>query len=65
MGVWITIFFCVYKGTAISGYIVWVTVPLPVIFVLCMIINGSQLEGSGDGIDSYFHGTGENTTLGA
>lgn len=64
LGVWITVYFCVFKGTQVSGYIVWVTVPLPVIFVICMIINGSQLEGAGDGINAYFHGTGENTTLG-
>jgi solute carrier family 6 (neurotransmitter transporter, GABA) member 11 len=65
LGVWLTIYFCVFKGTKISGYIVWVTVPLPVIFVLCMIINGSQLDGASEGVTSYFHGNGEDTTFGA
>lgn len=64
VGVWITIFFCVFKGTKISGSIVWITVPLPVIFVLIMIGHGSQLDGAGAGITKYFSGTGEATSAG-
>ena len=41
VAVWIIIFLCVFKGVKSSSYIVWLTVPLPVIFVFIMIINGS------------------------
>jgi SNF family Na+-dependent transporter len=54
--VWIIIFLCVFKGVGSSSYIVWATVPLPVCFVLIMIINGSTLDGASDGIKKYFSG---------
>lgn len=54
--VWIIIFLCVFKGVGSSSYIVWATVPLPVTFVLIMIINGSTLDGASDGIKKYFSG---------
>jgi len=41
LAVWIIIFFCVFKGVSSSSYIVWATVPIPVTFVLIMIINGN------------------------
>ena len=41
LGVWIVIFFCIFRGVSSSSYIVWVTVPLPCLFVLIMIINGA------------------------
>jgi SNF family Na+-dependent transporter len=47
---WLTIFFCVWRGVKSSSYIVWFTVPVPIIFIIVMIINGAQLEGAGDGI---------------
>ena len=53
---WILIFFCVFKGVKSSSWIVWLTVPLPVLFVFIMIINGATLPGSGDGIKMYFGG---------
>ena len=39
--VWLLIFFCVFKGVGSSSYIVWATVPIPVLFVIIMIINGN------------------------
>mmetsp|Transcript_38557 Transcript_38557/g.58703 ORF Transcript_38557/g.58703 Transcript_38557/m.58703 type:complete len:122 (-) Transcript_38557:1328-1693(-) len=54
--VWICIFFCVFKGVKSSSYIVWITVPVPVLFVVIMVINGLQLEGAGDGIRQYLRG---------
>jgi len=51
---WVIIFLCVWKGVKSSSWIVWFTVPLPVIFVFVMIINNSTLPGSGNGIDRYF-----------
>lgn len=59
---WVLIFFCVFKGVKSSSWIVWVTVPMPVLFVFIMIINGAGLEGAGNGIDRYFTGGGKSTT---
>jgi len=56
IAVWIIIFLCVFKGVKSSSYIVWLTVPLPVIFVIIMIFNGASLDGSEDGIERYFKG---------
>ena len=56
LAVWVIIFFCVFKGVASSSYIVWATVPVPVLFVLIMIINGNLQDGSSDGIRKYFSG---------
>jgi len=53
---WILIFFCVFKGVKSSSWIVWLTVPLPVLFVFIMIINGATLEGAGQGVSMYFSG---------
>ncbi len=54
--VWICIFLCVFKGVKSSSYIVWVTVPVPALFVVIMVINGLQLDGAGDGIKQYLRG---------
>lgn len=56
LAVWIIIFLCVFKGVKSSSYIVWITVPVPVLFVFIMIINGTGLEGSEKGIEKYFSG---------
>jgi len=53
---WILIFLCVFKGVKSSSWIVWITVPLPVLFVFIMIINGATLEGAGEGVKMYFGG---------
>jgi len=56
VAVWVIIFLCIFKGVSSSSYIVWITVPVPVLFVIIMIINGAMLEGAGGGIKSYFGG---------
>lgn len=48
--VWVVIFLAVFKGVNSSSYIVWATVPLPVIFIIIMIIKGATLPGAGNGI---------------
>jgi len=56
LAVWFIIFFCVFKGVSSSSYIVWATVPIPVLFVIIMIINGNLQDGSENGIKKYFSG---------
>jgi SNF family Na+-dependent transporter len=53
---WIIICLCVLKGVKTSSYIVWVTVPLPVLLIIIMIIRGSTLDGASDGVDEYLNG---------
>lgn len=57
MFVWLTCFLAVFKGVHSSSYIVWFTVPIPLIFIVAMMINNLTLEGAGDGIDKYLNGT--------
>merc|ERR1719357_1085862 len=51
---WVVIFLCVWKGVKSSSWIVWFTVPVPVLFVFVMIINNATLDGASNGIDRYF-----------
>lgn len=53
---WIVIYLAIFNGVGSSSYVVWATVPLPVIFIIIMIIKGATLEGAGDGIDFYLKG---------
>lgn len=55
--VWFVCFLAVFKGVRGSSYIVWVTVPLPVAFIIIMLINNIQLNGSSNGIEKYLKGT--------
>lgn len=54
--VWILIFFCVFKGVKSSSYVVWVTVPLPCVFMIIMVLKGLTLENADEGIRWYLLG---------
>ena len=45
-------------GLRTSSYVVWVTVPLPVLFVFLMVLRGLTLENSDAGIRMYLLGEG-------
>jgi len=51
--VWICIYFSVMKGVTSVSYVVYVTMPVPILFLLIMLIKALTLDGSGDGIDQY------------
>ena len=34
----------------------WFTVPVPLLFILIMVINGATLEGAGSGVSKYLQG---------
>ena len=53
---WIVVYFCMWKGVNSSSYVVWVTVPLPVLFIVIMVINNLTLEGASNGIRMYIKG---------
>lgn len=47
----------VFNGVHGSSYIVWFTVPVPLLFVVIMVINNLTLEGAGNGVHKYLNGT--------
>merc|ERR1719461_2497162 len=59
---WVIIFLCVWKGVKSSSWIVWFTVPVPMLFVLIMIINNATLPGASDGLDDYFNSRQDTTS---
>jgi hypothetical protein len=54
--VWLVVFICVFKGVKLTSKIVWITVPLPLIFVVIMTLNGFTLPGCGTGFRMYLKG---------
>ena len=54
--VWIIVYFIMWKGVNSSSYVVWVTVPLPILFIVVMIINNLTLDNASAGIDMYLKG---------
>jgi len=53
---WAVTYFCVFKGVKSSSYVVWITVPGPVIFIFIMVINGLCLPNADEGIRMYLRG---------
>jgi len=53
---WTITYFCVFKGVKSSSYVVWVTVPGPVIFIFIMVLNGLCLPNADEGIRMYLRG---------
>ena len=58
MFTWAVCYFCVFKGVQSSSYVVWVTVPLPCLFVFFMVLRGLTLENADEGIRMYLLGEG-------
>ena len=54
--VWFIVYFCLWKGVSSSSYVVWVTVPLPIFFIVVMVMNGLTLENADQGIRMYLKG---------
>lgn len=53
---WIICFACVFQGVKISSYVVWFTVPMPVVFVFIMVMNGFTLKNCDEGFRMYLKG---------
>ncbi len=51
--VWITLFFCVFRGIKSVGRIVWVSMPLSLILLLVLFFRAITLEGALNGISYY------------
>jgi SNF family Na+-dependent transporter len=57
MCVWACDFFAVFKGVKGSSWVVWITVPLPIVFVFIMVLNGLTLDNCDKGFKMYLKGT--------
>jgi len=53
---WLCVFLAIFRGVHGSSWIVWFTVPIPLLFIITMVINGLTLDGHQDGIKTYFEG---------
>lgn len=59
---WFCCFLCVFNGVKSSSYVVWFTVPIPVIFIFFMVLRGLTLENADEGIRMYLLGEGFSAT---
>jgi SNF family Na+-dependent transporter len=53
---WIVTYFCVFKGVKSSSYVVWFTVPGPIVFIFIMVMNNLCLPNADAGIRMYLRG---------
>lgn len=51
--VWVSIFFCVFKGVRSVGKVVLITMPLPALLLLILLVRALTLEGAMQGISFY------------
>jgi len=54
---WAAIYWIIYKGVHRVGRIVMITVPLPVILILVLLVNGLRLDGAAAGVNYYLNPT--------
>ncbi|KAL5011348.1 hypothetical protein ScPMuIL_009899 [Solemya velum] len=50
---WIVVYLCICKGIKSSGKVMYVTATSPYIFMTCLLIRNSLLDGAGDGVLYY------------
>ena len=60
---WFCCFMCVFNGVKSSSYVVWFTVPIPVIFIFFMVLRGLTLDNAPEGIRMYLLGEGFSETV--
>lgn len=56
MFTWAITYFCVYKGVKSSSFVVWFTVPGPIVFIFIMVLRGLCLPNADEGIRMYLRG---------
>ena len=51
---WVIVYFCLWKGVATTGKVVYVTATLPIILLFTFLIRGLTLPGAFDGLEFFF-----------
>lgn len=60
---WAITYFCVFKGVKSSSYVVWFTVPGPIVFIFIMVMNNLCLPNADAGIRMYLRGEKADGTI--
>ena len=53
-GAWVIVYFCLWKGVAMTGKVVYLTATLPIFLLLAFAIRGCTLPGAGAGLKFFF-----------
>ena len=61
LAVWFLCYFCIFWGIRSVQHVVWWTVPVPIVFLIILIIKNATLPGAGDGVKKYLGGDGVTT----
>ena len=59
MGVWFIIFLLVSRGVHSMRYILYISLPLSLVFIFCLLMFSIQLEGGAAGVREYLFGKPE------
>jgi len=51
---WVLVYFCLWKGVAMTGKVVYLTATLPIFLLLAFAIRGCTLPGAGAGLKFFF-----------
>ena len=52
---WVIVYFCLWKGVATTGKVVYITATLPIILLLTFVIRGLTLPGAMEGLRYFFY----------
>jgi SNF family Na+-dependent transporter len=63
LATWMITYFCVFKGVKSSSYVVWFTVPGPIVFIFIMVMNNLSLPNADAGIRMYLRGENADGTI--